>query len=386
MSADYHVQDHVAVITLNNPPVNGLGLATRSAAVEGLERAAADDAVKAIVITGAGKAFSGGADIREFNSPRALTEPTLHTLIRSVENSPKPVVAAVHSVAMGGGLELALGAHYRVALPGAQIALPEVKLGLLPGAGGTQRLPRVIGLEAALDMIVSGAPRLSETLADTRLFDALLPAGSDLVAGAVAFANEVAGRRPLPRVRDLPVAHADAAAFLAAAREQIKAAAGRFPAPLAVVDAVAAAVEMPFEDGLKFERERFIHLTTTSESKSLRHAFFAERAAAKVPDLPGDTPLRPIAGAAVIGAGTMGAGIAMNFANAGIPVRIVETSQAALDKGLATIRATTKRASGKASSRPRSANSAWRWSRVPWTTPRSPRPTSSSRRCSKTWP
>jgi 3-hydroxyacyl-CoA dehydrogenase len=205
MSADYHVQDHVAVITLNNPPVNGLGLATRTAAVEGLQRAAADDAVKAIVITGAGKAFSGGADIREFNSPKALTEPTLHTLIRSVENSPKPVVAAVHSVAMGGGLELALGAHYRVALPGAQIALPEVKLGLLPGAGGTQRLPRVIGLEAALDMIVSGAPRLSETLADTRLFDALLPAGSDLVAGAVAFANEVAGRRPLPRVRDLPV-------------------------------------------------------------------------------------------------------------------------------------------------------------------------------------
>ncbi|MFS2080681.1 enoyl-CoA hydratase/isomerase family protein, partial [Telluria sp. Tellsp99] len=195
MSADYQVIDDVAVITLNNPPVNGLGLATRTAAVEGLNRAAQDPAVKAIVITGAGKAFSGGADIREFNSPKALTEPTLHTLIRTVENSAKPVVAAIHTVCMGGGLELALGANYRVALPGAQIALPEVKLGLLPGAGGTQRLPRVLGLEAALNMIVTGTPVLSEKLAGSLLFDELLPAGSDLVAGAIAFARRVAGVR-----------------------------------------------------------------------------------------------------------------------------------------------------------------------------------------------
>ena len=338
MSADYQVHDDVAVITLNNPPVNGLGLATRTAAVDGLRRAAGDPAVRAIVITGAGKAFSGGADIREFNSPKALTEPTLHTLIRTVEDSAKPVVAAIHTVCMGGGLELALGANYRVALPGAQIALPEVKLGLLPGAGGTQRLPRVLGLEMALSMIVTGTPVLSEKLAGTRLFDEVLPAGSDLVAGAIVFARRVADARPLPKVRNLSVEHPDAAAFLAAARARVKAEAGPFPAPVECVETVAASVEKPFEDGLKFERERFIHLTQTTESKALRHAFFAERAASKVPDVPSDTPVRAIRSAAVVGAGTMGGGIAMALANAGIPVTILESKQEALDKGLATIR------------------------------------------------
>jgi len=338
MSADYQLHNRVAVITLNNPPVNGLGLATRTAAVAALQRAQADDVVDAIVITGAGKAFSGGADIREFNSPTALTEPTLHTLIRVVEESNKPVVAAIHSVCMGGGLELALGANYRVALPGAQIALPEVKLGLLPGAGGTQRLPRVLGLEPALNMIVSGAPVLSEKLAGTLLFDDLLPAGSDLVAGAVAFAERVAGVRPLPQVRDNRVEQADLDAFLHAAREKVQAVAGPFPAPLACLEAVAASATMPFEEGLAFERERFMALKETVESKALRHAFFAERAAGKVPDVPADTPTRPIVSAAVVGAGTMGGGIAMNFANAGIPVTILDSGQAALDKGLATIR------------------------------------------------
>ncbi|WP_323141661.1 3-hydroxyacyl-CoA dehydrogenase NAD-binding domain-containing protein [Massilia phyllosphaerae] len=338
MSADYQLRNRIAVITLNNPPVNGLGRETRSAAVAALQRAQADDAVQAIVITGAGTAFSGGADIREFNSPKALTEPTLHTLIRVVEESSKPVVAAIHSVCMGGGLELALGANYRVALPGAQIALPEVKLGLLPGAGGTQRLPRVLGLEPALDMIVSGTPVLSEKLAGTLLFDDLLPAGSDVVEGAVAFAERVAAVRPLPRVRDNTIEQAGLDAFLAAARARVQAAAGPFPAPLACLDAVAAAAAMPFEEGLAFERDRFMALAETVESKALRHAFFAERAAAKVPDVPADTPVRPIAAAAVVGAGTMGAGIAMNFANAGIPVTIIDTEQAALHKGLATIR------------------------------------------------
>jgi 3-hydroxyacyl-CoA dehydrogenase len=338
MSADYQVIDDVAVITLNNPPVNGLGLATRTAAVEGLNRAASDPAVKAVVVTGAGKAFSGGADIREFNSPKALTEPTLHTLIRTVENSEKPVVAAIHTVCMGGGLELALGANYRVALPGAQIALPEVKLGLLPGAGGTQRLPRVLGVETALNMIVTGTPVLSEKLAGTLLFDELLPAGSDVVAGAVAFARRVADVRPLPKVRERQVEHPDAVGFLAAARARVKAEAGPFPAPVECVETVAASVEQPFEDGLRFERERFIHLTQTTESKALRHAFFAERAAGKVPDVPADTPVRAVRSAAVVGAGTMGGGIAMNFANAGIPVTILDTRQDALDKGLATIR------------------------------------------------
>ena len=338
MSADYQVRDDIAVITLNNPPVNGLGLETRSAAVAALQRAQADAAIKAIVLTGAGKAFSGGADIREFNSPKALTEPTLHTLIRVVEESAKPVIAAIHSVCMGGGLELALGAHYRVILPGAQIALPEVKLGLLPGAGGTQRLPRVLGLAPALEMIVSGAPVVSEKLAGTLLFDDLLPAGSDLVDGTVAYARRVAGLRPLPKVRDRTVEQAGLDGFLQAARARVGAAAGPFPAPLACLEAVAASATMPFEDGLKFERERFMALTQTPESRALRHAFFAERAAAKVPGVPADTPTRAIASAAVVGAGTMGAGIAMNFANAGIPVTLLETRQETLDKGLATIR------------------------------------------------
>ena len=341
MSADYQVHGNIAVITLNNPPVNGLGLATRSAAVDGLQRAEADPDVRAIVITGAGKAFSGGADIREFNSSKALTEPTLHTLIRVAENAAKPVVAAIHSVCMGGGLELALGCNYRVAVPGAQIALPEVKLGLLPGAGGTQRLPRVLDLEKALDMIVGGAPVKSEALAGTGLFDAVFAPGVALLPAAIAFAERIADVRPLPKVRERAVQHPDPAAFLAHARAKVDAAAGPFPAPRACVEAIAAAVEAPtFEEGLKYEREQFMRLNTTTESKALRHAFFAERAAAKVPDVPGDTPQRAIATAAVVGAGTMGAGIAMNFANAGIPVTILEMKQEALDKGLAAIRAT----------------------------------------------
>jgi len=338
MSADYVVQGSIAVISLNNPPVNGLGLATRIAAIEGIRRAQEDGNVKAIVLTGAGKAFSGGADIKEFNSPKALTEPTLHSLIRAVEGCSKPVVAAIHSVAMGGGLELALGCHYRVALPGAQIALPEVKLGLLPGAGGTQRLPRVLGLEMALNMIVSGTPVLSEKLAGTALFDKLLPAGADLLAEAKAFAESIADARPLPKVRDRQVDYPNHEAFLQFSRNTVKAVAGPFPAPLECLETVAASVTMEFEAGLKFERERFLHLMQTTECKSLRHAFISERAASKIPDVPPDTPVREIRKAAVIGAGTMGGGIAMNFANAGIPVLLLETKQEALDKGLATIR------------------------------------------------
>lgn len=338
MSAEYQVNGSVAVITLNNPPVNGLGLETRTAAVNGIRQALADDTVKAIVITGAGKAFSGGADIKEFNSPKALTEPTLHTLINVAEGSTKPVIAAIHTVCMGGGLELALGCNYRVTMPGAQIALPEVKLGLLPGAGGTQRLPRVLGLEMALNMIVSGTPVLSDKLAKTALFDEVFAADADLVTSAVAFANKVADVRPLPRVRDRKVDYPNHEAFLQFSRNTVKAMAGPFPAPLECVETVAASVTKKFEDGLKFERERFLHLIQTPESKSLRHAFFAERVASKVPDVPADTPTRDIKKAAVIGAGTMGGGIAMNFVNAGIPVVLLETRQEALDKGIATIR------------------------------------------------
>ena len=338
MSAQYQVDGSIAVITLDNPPVNGLGLATRSAVVDGMRKALADDAVKAIVITGAGKAFSGGADIKEFNSPKALAEPTLFSVISVVENSSKPVVAAIHAVCMGGGLELALGCHYRIAAPGAQMALPEVKLGLLPGAGGTQRLPRVLGLEMALNMIVSGTPVASEKLAGTTLFDEVIGADADLLGSALAFANKVADLRPLPKVRDLKVDYPNHEAFLQFSRNTVKAMAGPFPAPSACVEAVAASITMKFDDGVMFERSLFMKLILTNESKSLRHAFFAERVASKVPDVPPETPTRPIRSAAVIGAGTMGGGIAMNFVNAGIPVILLETKQEALDKGLATIR------------------------------------------------
>jgi 3-hydroxyacyl-CoA dehydrogenase len=336
MSANYEVKGGVAVITLNNPPVNGLGHATRSGIFDGLKKALADNAVKSIVITGAGKAFSGGADIKEFNTAKSSAEPNLHTVIAAIEAADKPVVAAVHSVAMGGGLELALGCHYRVAAPGAQIALPEVKLGLLPGAGGTQRLPRVVGVETALNMIVSGNPVLSEKLAGTKLFDQMIE--GDLMAGAIAFAAKVAAARPLPKVRDIKVDYPNHEAFFQFARNTVGAVAKNFPAPLKCVNCVAAAASMKFEDGVKVERENFLALMQTTESKALRHFFFGERAASKIPDVPEDTPKRPIKSAAIIGAGTMGGGIAMNFANAGIPVTVLEMKQEALDKGLATVR------------------------------------------------
>lgn len=336
MSAEYQVVGNVAVITMKNPPVNGLGHATRSAIVESMKLATLDDAVKAIIITGAGKAFSGGADIKEFNSPKAFAEPSLHTVINVVENASKPVIAAIHSVCMGGGLELALGCHYRVATAGAQIALPEVKLGILPGAGGTQRLPRVLGLEMALNMIVSGTPVVSEKLAKTALFNELID--GDLLQGAMAFAEKITDIRPLPRVRDIKIDYPNHEAFLQFSRNTVRAMAGPFPAPLKCVEAVAAAVTKKFDDGLIVERDLFLELVQTTESKALRHAFFGERAASKLPDVPEDTPTRPINAVAVIGAGTMGGGIAMNFANAGIPVQILEMKQEALDKGLATIR------------------------------------------------
>ena len=339
MSASYEVRGGIAVITLNNPPVNGLGYETRKAVAEGVEKAEGDAAVKAIVITGAGKAFSGGADIKEFGSPRALAEPNLLSLIARVEGASKPVVAAIHTVCMGGGLELSLGCHYRVVAPGAQIALPEVKLGILPGAGGTQRLPRAIGVEPALNMIVSGEPVKSELLAQIpgqRLFDRVIE--GDLMEGAVAFANEIAAARPLPMVRDLKCKHPEGDAYFGFARNTVKAMARNFPAPVRCVDCVEQATKAKFEEGLKYEREAFAALMLTPESKALRHAFFAERAASKIPDVPEDTVTRDIRKVAIIGAGTMGGGIAMNFLNAGTPVVMLEMKQEALDKGIGIIR------------------------------------------------
>jgi 3-hydroxyacyl-CoA dehydrogenase len=345
MTAQYQVQGDVAIISMHNPPVNGLGYETRVGITNGLEKANADPAVKAIVLTGEGKAFSGGADIREFNSPRAMQEPILLSVITAVEQSRKPVVAAVHSVAMGGGLELALGAHYRIAASGAKIALPEVKLGLIPGAGGTVRLPRVLGVETALNMIVKGDPVNSELLASLpgqKLFDKMASSPEKLLEEAVALAKEMAARHAdgsaLPLVRNLPCKHPNGDAYFQFARNMVKGMAKNFPAPAKCVDAVENATKYKFDDALAKEREIFINLMQTPECKALRHIFAAERAASKIPDVGDDVKPRDVKKVGVIGAGTMGGGIAMNFLNAGIPVTILETKQEALDRGLATIR------------------------------------------------
>jgi len=309
----------------------------RTAIAAGLDRASDDTEIDAVVVIGAGKAFSGGADIREFNTPASSAEPTLATLIRIAEESRKPVVAAIGGICMGGGLELALGCHFRIATPDAQIALPEVKLGLLPGAGGTQRLPRVAGVETALSMIVSGTTVPARELAGTALFDEMV--SGSLLDGALAFARKVvAEERPLTRVRDIVIDYPNAEAFFQFARNSIAPMAKGLPAPLRCVNAVAAAVSKPFAEGLSFERAQFMELMQTPESRALRHAFFAERAAAKIPGLAGDTATRKIERVAVVGAGTMGGGIAMNFLSAGLPVTLVEANAEALAKGVAAIR------------------------------------------------
>jgi 3-hydroxyacyl-CoA dehydrogenase len=341
MTAHYKVHGTVAVITLDNPPVNGLGMVTRRAITDGLQHAQADGAVKAIVITGAGKAFSGGADIKEFGTDKAMVEPNLRSVILAVENSSKPVIAAMHTVCMGGGLELALGCHYRIAAPGCSVALPEVKLGLLPGAGGTQRLPRALGVEPALNMIFSGEAVKSEMLAmlpGQKLFDKLSESANSLATEALNLAQEMADVRPLPLVRNLPCKHPQGDGYFQFARNMVKGMAKNFPAPLKCVDAVQAATQKSFDDGVMFERELFVNLMLSPESRALRHLFMAERAASKIADVPADTPLRDIKSLAVIGAGTMGGGIAMNFLNAGIPVTLLEMKQDALDRGIATIR------------------------------------------------
>src|SRR6266542_689692 len=295
----YELQGTVAVVTLDDPPVNCLGFDVRKGIVEGIERARADASVEAIVLIGAGNTFSAGADIREFNTPKATAEPALRTVIRIVEESSKPVTAAIGGICVGGGLELALGCHFRVVRHDATVALPEVKLGLIPGAGGTQRLPRAIGVEAAVNMIVSGASVTAGKFAGTALFDALIE--DDLLDGALAFARS-AGRRAQKRLRDMKIDFPEAEAFF------------------------------------QFARDIFVQLMQSTQSRALRHAFFAERAAAKIPDVRDDTPARTIGSVAVIGAGTMGGGIAMNFLAAGIPVTMLEAKADALDKGVATIR------------------------------------------------
>jgi len=333
----FEIRDGIAVLKLDNPPVNSLGFELREALVAGLDRANADPGVAAIVLIGSGAGFSGGADIREFGTPKAVAHPNLRTVISEIEDSAKPVIAAVGGVCMGGGLELAMGCHYRVGVPGAKIALPEVKLGLLPGAGGTQRLPRLLGVEAALNMIVSGATIASEKLKASPLFDAF--GDDDLLESALRFARRVvAEKMALKKVRDLKLDMPNAEAYLQFARNTVKAVAGPYPAPLACIEAVAAAVGKPFEAGLKRERELFTTLMLSPESAALRHVFQAERAASHIQDVPDGTPTRPIAKIGVIGAGTMGGGITMSLINAGLPVVLLETGRDALDRGLANIR------------------------------------------------
>jgi 3-hydroxyacyl-CoA dehydrogenase len=331
------IHDDVAVITFSNPPVNGLGLTIRRGLIDALHAALDNDAVKAIVLTGGANYFSGGADIREFNTPQMMMEPSLHSVIDAYETSTKPVIVAINGTALGGGLELSLGVNYRVASANALVGLPEVKIGLLPGAGGTQRLPRAAGLENALNMIVSGTPVPANKLADTRLFDRLTD--GDAQDAAIALAHEVvAAGEPLPHVRDWPIDHPNAEGFLNFSRTAITAASGPYPAPLRCLEAIEAAVLKSFDEGMKVERAGFMALMETTESKALRHAFFAERAASKIADVGSDVTPREIKRVGIIGAGTMGGGIAMNFLNAGIPVTILEVKQAFLDRGLATIR------------------------------------------------
>ena len=330
-------QGPVAVITMDRPPVNSLGYDLRAGIADALDQANANAAVQIIVLTGTARAFSAGADVTEFGTPKAGREPNLRVVIAQLESSPKPVVAAIAGQCLGGGLELAMGCHFRVALADAQLGLPEVKIGLLPGAGGTQRLPRLVGLELALNMVVGGNPVAAAKLASTALIDRLI--AGDLVAGAVAFATEVLEKKlPAKRARDLKVSDPQGEAFLQFARNTVAATSKNFPAPGKCLEAVAASLGKPFDEGVRIERDGFLALMASPESRALRHVFAAERAAAKIPGLPADTVLRKIASVGVIGAGTMGGGITMNFLNAGIPVVLLEMQQAALDKGLATIR------------------------------------------------
>ncbi len=328
----------IALVRLDNPPVNALSHAERRRLLDELNRADADPAVAAIVLIGSAEFFSAGADIREFGSEAALAWPDLRSLIRRLERCSKPTIAAISGNCLGGGFELALGCHYRIALADARVGLPEVKLGLIPGAGGTQRLPRAVGLATAINMIASGEPLPARELAATALFERIVEA--DLAAGAQRLAREIidAGGKTA-RLRDRRVQDPHAEPFLQFARNMVRAKSGPYPAPLAAVDAIAACTSTElFDEGARKEREIFTRLVTAPESLALRHVFFAERAAAKIADVPADTPVRPVRSVAVIGAGTMGTGIAMNFLNAALPVTLLEVNREALDRGVATIR------------------------------------------------
>ncbi|MSQ52332.1 MAG: 3-hydroxyacyl-CoA dehydrogenase [Betaproteobacteria bacterium] len=337
-SAEYSLRGDIAVISLANPPMNTLAHPMRVAMHELLQKAAADSAVKAIVLTGSGRAFCAGAEIREFNTPAANDFPNSRDLVAAFENCAKPVVAAMHGAAMGGGLELTLACHYRVAAPGAQLALPEVKLGLIPGAGGTQRLPRALGVARSLDMIINAKTMSSESVAGTLLVDEIIQ--GDLVGGAVAFARRLpAGDAALRKLRDITPSIENAEAFFSEQRQRAAKSWRGYPAPAKCIDAIEASLRMPVDEGMRFERSLFDQLLEGSESKALRHAFFGERTVAKIPGIGEDAGTRDVNSVAILGAGTMGGGIAMAFADAGISVQILDAKAEALERGLNAIRA-----------------------------------------------
>ncbi|MFT4615407.1 MAG: 3-hydroxyacyl-CoA dehydrogenase [Bacteroidia bacterium] len=334
---DYTVADGIAVLTLDNPPVNALSQGVRQGIKEGVEKALGDDAVKAMVLHCAGRTFIAGADIKEFSS--APSEPFFHPVLALMESASKPIVAAIHGTALGGGLETALCCHYRVAVRGARFGLPEVNLGLLPGAGGTQRLPRLVGPQMAAEMVISGNPIGAAQALEHGLIDRIVD--GDLRAEALLFAAEMAKSSAFPRVRDqeekLLSARNDSG-FFNVLRQSIARKTRGFIAPEYNIRCIEAAVNQPFEEGLATEARLFAELMKGPQSTAQQYFFFAERMAGKVPGLPADTQERPITTVGVIGAGTMGGGIAMNMVNVGIPVTLVETKQAALDRGLGVIR------------------------------------------------
>jgi 3-hydroxyacyl-CoA dehydrogenase len=327
-------QGRIGILTVNNPPVNALAAAVRDGIKEGVEAFGKDANIDAIVLIGGGRTFIAGADIREFGKPPKGAN--LNDVIATMENCPKIVVAALHGTPLGGGLETALGAHYRVSLASTRVGLPEVHLGLLPGAGGTQRLPRLTGAKYALDAIIAGRHIPAPEAKNKGIIDAIVE--GDLLAGAVAHVQMlVAQNAPRRRVRDLNATLESPDLFQETEKAIARRARG-FKAPWSIIKCVQAAVELPFDEGIKRERELFLELLTSPESAAQRYYFFAEREAAKVLDVPADTPQREIKTAGIVGAGTMGGGIAMNFANAGIPVTLLEVKQEALDRGLKTIR------------------------------------------------
>jgi 3-hydroxyacyl-CoA dehydrogenase len=332
-------QNDIAVITINNPPVNALSPGVPEGISEALDQIEKDDTVKAAVLIGGGRTFVAGADIKEFGKMTAGKKrgAGLLPLLLKIEDSTKPIIVAIHGTAFGGGLELAMAGHYRVALASAQVGQPEVKLGIIPGAAGTQRLPRLAGVAKAVEMCTTGNPVIAEEALKFGVIDKIIE--GDLLAGAVAFAREVAGK-PAPKTRErnskLGNSAEDSAVF-ASARDNAATKQRGLKAPLAAIDAIEAATTMSFAEGCQLEQKLFIECLFSDQSKSLIHVFFSEREVSKIPDVPKDTPLIPIKSAAVIGAGTMGGGIAMVLANAGIPVLLREADQAALDRGLATI-------------------------------------------------